>query len=80
MASPDVMLRMSMAFLQRNNPLEHALKGLGDGFKYITTFNSKMKLLKYKFYLAKEQMNRMESLLNENHTIQMRGNKLNRTY
>ena len=79
MASPQMILRLSSEFFKRNNPVDHMVKGTLETVNWVVTFQSKMKLMRYKFYLAQEQLSKMENNL-EDSTPFATGRKLNRTY
>jgi hypothetical protein len=79
MASPQMILKLSGEFFKRNNPVDQAVRGAVEAVNWVVTFNSKMKLMRYKFYLAKEQLNKLENNLEENTPFNT-GRKLNRTY
>lgn len=76
----QVILQLSAGYFQRNNPLETLLKSVVGAINNILTFNSKMKLLRYKFSLAQEQLHKMESHVQHTNPYDVRGGKINRAY
>jgi len=78
-ASPQVLWNLSKGFFKRNNPGDALLKAVLESFHNLVTFNSKMKLLKYKFMLAQQQLKSMESHVTDN-PFEVRGNRLDRAF
>lgn len=79
MANPQVVWHLSKDFFRRNNPVETLVSNITQKVNDLLTFNSKMKLLKYKFMLAQQQLNRMEENLNEA-TPYVKGHRIDRAY
>lgn len=77
--SPQVLWQLSKGFFKRNNPVDTLFKTMLESIHNLMTFNSKMKLVKYKFHLAQQQLNSMEQHLNDN-PFEVRGNKLDRAF
>ncbi len=77
--SPQVIWNLSKGFFKRNNPVDTMLKGMLESIHNLMTFNSKMKLLKYKFMLAQQQLNNMESHLDDN-PFEIKGNRIDRAF
>jgi hypothetical protein len=79
MASPQLILELSKGFFHRNNPIDTLVTAVVGGIQNLVTYKSKMKLLKYKFMLAKQQMDIMESHI-VNNAVEPRGGKIDRAF
>ncbi len=79
MASPQIIWQLSKGFFQRHNPLEIAMRSTFETIHNLLTFQSKIKLLKYKFMLAQQQLNEMEDHVSNN-PYEVRGDKLDRAF
>lgn len=80
MASPQLIWQLSKDYFKRNNPVDVIVGSIAGGLNELVTFNSKMKLLKYKFMLARQQLDRMEASLNETNPYNVRGYKIDKNY
>ncbi len=60
MASPQLILELSKGFFNRNNPVQGVVANITQAVHSVLTYKSKMRLLKYKFMLAQQQMSEME--------------------
>ncbi len=80
MASPEVFMKLSMDFLKRNNPIEILAMNLAQWVYNLVTFNSRMKLLKYNFLLARQKLSRMQETLEASDPGQYQGHKINKIY
>ncbi len=79
MASPQVIWQLSKGFFQRNNPIEVMMRSTFESIHNLLTFQSKIKLLKYKFMLAQQQFNEMEGHVSNN-PYELRGDKIDRAF
>lgn len=80
-ANPQAIFNITRMFLSRNNPIDVAVGNVNAMVQNLMTFNSKMKLVKYKTMLAYQQMQTMESLLQEGFvSTRHRGKRINKTY
>lgn len=73
------MLNLSKSFLAKNNPLMGFLNEVVQFCYYWSTFHKKLKLVRYKFLLARQQLMNMEAHINHN-PYEIKGNKLDRIY
>ena len=80
MADAAFLLKASQEFLTRNNPLESILKAVSESIDFVMNYNSKLKLIRYKFMLAKQQMNTMEHFVSQGSPYEVRGNKIDKAY
>lgn len=80
MANPQVIWQISKDFFKRNNPLEAIIMNIVNAFNDLLTFNSKMKLLRYKFMLARQQLQSMEDSLGSDNPYNIRGNRIDKNY
>jgi hypothetical protein len=46
------------------------------GFHNLVTYNSKVKLLKYQYMLARQQINKLEGYIEEGNIHEIKGNKI----
>lgn len=79
MANPQLILELSKGFFHRNNPIREAINGAYTAVYNMLTFKSKMKLLKYKFMLAQQQLDQMEEHL-EAGNVEPHGIKIDRPF
>ncbi len=79
MASPQLILELSKGFFHRNNPLQGVVAGITNSVHMVLTYKSKMRLLKYKFMLAQQQMNEMEEHITTG-AVEPRGGRLDRPF
>ena len=80
MANPQVVWHLSKDFFRRNNPIDVLVVKISQGIHDLLTFNSKMKLLKYKFMLAQQQLQAMEQNLNQSGPYDLKGHRINKAY
>lgn len=80
MASPQMYVHLVKGFFQRNNPVEGMLMSVVQGVYNVVTLYSRMKLLKYRFMLEQQKLQRIETTLNTFNPYESMGNKMNRTY
>ncbi|MBY0450271.1 MAG: hypothetical protein K2X01_06570 [Cyanobacteria bacterium] len=80
MSSPAVIWQLSKDYFKRNNPIETLAKTMFETAYNLITFNSKMKLLKYKFMLAQQQLNNMEQFVGQNPYQVSKGSRFDRAY
>lgn len=80
MASPQMILSLTKSYFQRNNPLEMAAMGLMTSIYNLITFRSRMKLLKYRYMLEVQKLERIEKTLDGFNPYDYRGSKMNRNY
>jgi hypothetical protein len=80
MADIGAFVSLTKGYLERNNPIEAIIFQVNEAINNIVTFRSKMKLLKYKFMLARQQLNTMESNIDQGSPYEVRGNRLDRPY
>lgn len=80
MANPQMILQMSINFFKRNNPVEVLFASLAQSANEVVTFSSKMKLLKYKFMIARQQLQRMEDNLSQDSPYNVKGYKIDKIY
>ena len=79
MASPQLILELSKGFFVRNNPLRDAVGAIASTLQNLLTFKSKMRLLKYKFMLAQQQLSTMEEHITLAAT-EPRGSRIDRPF
>lgn len=79
MASPQLILELSKGFFHRNNPITAIINSTYMTVYNMMTFKSKMKLLKYKFMLAQQQLELMEDHIAEGN-IEPQGEKIDRPF
>lgn len=80
MASPQLVWQLSKDFFRRNNPLDMGLSNLTRIIHNLITFNSQMKLLKFRFLLYQQQLQSMEHHLHDGSPYQVQGQRLNKSY
>ncbi len=80
MASPQMYVALAKNFFQRNNPVEAVAMGIVQGIYNLITLHSRMKLLKYRYMLEAQKLERIENTLNQFNPYEVKGNKMNRTY
>ncbi|MBY0403421.1 MAG: hypothetical protein K2X66_05950 [Cyanobacteria bacterium] len=80
MASPQMIWQLSKDFFKRNNPVEVIAGAFINGFNDLLTFNSKMKLLRYKFMLARQQLQVLEDNISQDSPYNIRGYKIDKNY
>lgn len=80
MASPQMYVALARSFFQRNNPVEAIAMNIVQGIYNLITLHSRMKLLKYRYMLEAQKLERIENTLNQFSPYEVQGNKMNRTY
>lgn len=80
MASPQMYVTLAKSFFQRNNPVETIAMNIVQGVYNVVTLHSRMKLLKYRYMLEAQKLERIEHTLNQFNPYEVKGNKMNRTY
>jgi hypothetical protein len=80
MASPQMYLTLAKNFFQRNKPVETLAMGFIQGVYNLITLKSRMKLLKYRYMLEAQKLERIETTLNQYNPYEMRGSKMSRTF
>ena len=73
-------LTLAKNFFQRNNPVETIAISVIQGVYNLVTLRSRMKLLKYRYMLEMQKLERIENTLNAFNPYENQGNKMNRTY
>ena len=71
---------LAKSFFQRNNPVEAIAMNIVQGVYNLITLHSRMKLLKYRYMLEAQKLERIENTLNQFSPYEVQGNKMNRTY
>lgn len=79
MASPQLILELSKGFFHRNNPVRSVINSTYTTVYNMLTFKSKMKLLKYKFMLAQQQLQKMEEHIDAGN-VEPHGYKIDRPF
>ncbi|MBX2860585.1 MAG: hypothetical protein KTR14_05085 [Vampirovibrio sp.] len=80
-ANVQTIINLSMDYFRRNNPVEQFLNSILTGINNLVTLRSKMKLLKYKYMLAQEQLNKMEHHIQTGSPYDIKGGgKINRAF
>lgn len=72
-------MNLSKSFLAKNNPVMGFLNEVVQFCYYWSSFQKKLKLVRYKFLLARQQLVSMEAHINHN-PYEIKGNKLDRIY
>lgn len=80
MANPQMIWQFSVNFFKRNNPVDVLVGNVVYAVNELLTFSSKMKLLRYKFMLARQQLTRMEESLSQDSPYNIRGHKIDKIY
>ncbi len=80
MASPQLYLSLAKNFFQRNNPVEVLAMSVVQAVYNLVTLNSRMKLLKYRYMLEAQKLERIENTLNQFNPYELKGNKMHRTF
>jgi len=80
MADTALLLKASQEFSTPNNPLEVMFKAVTEAVDFVLNYNSKLKLIRYKFMLAQQQMNNMEHFVSEGSPYEVRGHKIDKAY
>jgi hypothetical protein len=80
MASPQMYVALAKSFFQRNNPVETIAMNIVQGIYNLVTLHSRMKLLKYRYMLETQKLERIENTLSQFNPYEIKGNKMNRTY
>lgn len=80
MASPQVYLTLAQSYFQRNKPVEILIMGIVQGIYNLVTLKSRMKLLKYRYMLEAQKLERIETTLNQFNPYEIKGTKISRTF
>lgn len=81
MASPQMYLSLAKNFFQRNNPVEVVIMSVVQSVYNLVTLRSRMKLLKYRYMLEAQKLERIETTLNQFNPYELsKGNKMNRAF
>lgn len=80
MASPQTYITLAKGFFQRNNPVEALAISSIQAIYNLVTLNSRMKLLKYRYMLEAQKLERIETTLTQASVYDFTGSKMNRTY
>ena len=80
MVTPKMYLSLATSFFKRNNPLETMVMGIMTTLYNLITYRSRMKLLKYRYMLEMQKLERIEKTLSAFNPYDYRGNKMNRNY
>lgn len=80
MASPQLYLTLAKGFFQRNNPIEAVAMSVVQTVYDLITLNSRMKLLKYRYLLETQKLERIEHTLNQFNPYEAKGGKMHRTF
>lgn len=80
MASPKTYIEFSINFFRRNNPVEAVTMGVIQTVYNLVTYNSRMKLLKYRFMLEQQKLARIENTLSSFNPYEHTGAKMDRRY
>jgi len=78
--SAQTYFSLAASFLQRNNPIETMAMNMMTTIYNLITYRSRMKLLKYRYMLEMQKLERIEQTLNAANPHDYRGNKMNRNY
>lgn len=73
-------MQLSASFLKRNNPLEAIASNIVSSIQYLLTFNSQMKLMRFRFMLYQQQMLSIENNVAAGSPYQQMGHKINKAY
>ncbi|MEM0951205.1 MAG: hypothetical protein AAGI66_03565 [Cyanobacteria bacterium P01_H01_bin.74] len=80
MATAPAFITLTINYFQRNNIVEAFVMGTLQSFYNIVTLPSRMKILKYRFMLENQKLNRIEQTLSSFDTMDVQGQKINRRY
>jgi hypothetical protein len=80
MASIQAQFSIAKGFFQRNNPFETLAMSVVQGIYNLVTLNSRLKLLKYRYMLETQKLERIETTLTQASVYDVKGGKMNRTY
>lgn len=80
MASPQMMFSLTASYFKRNNPIEAVAMGMMTSLYNLITLRSRMKLLKYRYMLEIQKLERIEQTLNSFNPYEHQGSKMNRNY
>lgn len=80
MASPQVFINRTFDMFKRHNPLEAMAFSFAQGLYNLVTWNSRMKIYKYKLLLEVEKLERMQKSLHEDPVFQAQTKTMNKVY
>lgn len=80
MATAQMYITLAKNFFQRSNPIEALATSIIQGVYALVTLRSRLKLMKYRYMLEAQKLERIEKTLNEFNPYEFKGNKVNRTY
>jgi hypothetical protein len=69
-----------MGFFKRNNLLESFVMQVLQAIYNLVTLSSRLKILKYRFMLETQKLQRVEQTLSAFETMEIQGQKINRRY
>ena len=72
--------QLLMNFLKRNNPVEAVFLQVANTVYYVVTFQSRVKIQKYKLLLEVEKLEKMQKSMTENPVYQAKTTVMNRFY
>lgn len=78
--TPRSYFTLAIGFFKRNNVLESALMQLLQAMYNVITLNSRLKILKYRFMLEHQKLQRVEQTLSTFDSREVLGQKMNRRY
>lgn len=79
MADPQVILEISKGFFRRNNPMDTLVQSITEALDTVLNHQSRVRLMKYKFMLAQQQLQHMENHVQQN-PYDVRGVKIDRAF
>ncbi len=80
MASPQMFIQLSIDYFKRNNPVEAVVVNMVQTAYNLITLKSRMKLLKYRFMLERQKLERIETTLTQFSPYETQGSKMDRRY
>ena len=80
MANPQVFVNRTMDFFKRNNPFILMAFSIVQSVYFVITWQSRVKIMKYKLMLEVERLERMQQALYETPLHQAQMGKMNRIY
>ena len=80
MAHPQVFLNQTIDFFKRHNPLVMVAFSIVQTIYFVVTWQSRVKIMKYKLLLEVERLERMQQALYTDPVYQSQVGKMNRVY
>lgn len=80
MGNAQLYINLAKGYFQRNNIVEMVMMNAVQTVYNVITLGSRMKLLKYRFMLERQKLERIETTLNQFNPYEHTGNKMDRTY